>query len=75
VQHAIEGRTGQVTIGKLALFRIAELRVPLPPLIEQQEFERRLRMVESSLDAARRGLLALESLNTSLRARAFSGAL
>ena len=45
-QTQIASQTGQVTIGKLALFRIERIVVPLPPLEIQKMFMAKMRTVQ-----------------------------
>ena len=74
-QEQIGARTGQVTIGKLALFRIEQLPVLLPPMAVQLQFSARL----ATIDALRRTHLhhaaELDALFASLQHRAFRGEL
>lgn len=72
-QGQIGSHTGQVTIGKLALFRIEKLRVILPPLSLQRAFAVRvagIRGIEVSQTALHR---RLDGLFQSLLHRAFRG--
>ena len=75
VQNQIGLRTGQVTIGKLALFRIEQLSLPLPPLPLQKEFAARvteLRVLEAAQASSR---ARLEELFQSMLSKAFRGEL
>jgi len=72
VQHQIRSATGQVTIGKLALFRIEKLVVSLPPLEIQQEFARIAGEVDRLRLLQLRALSLHRELMTGLRARAFA---
>jgi restriction endonuclease S subunit len=75
LQSQIRSHVGQVTIGKLALFRIEKLELTLPPLELQRRF---LRQVESISDLRTTQVVAKkteEELRSSLRERAFSGSL
>jgi len=74
-QGQIGSYIGQVTIGKLALFRIEKLRVPLPPIDLQREFIRRVAAVESQTVAQRRAQSELDALFACLQHRAFRGEL
>jgi len=64
-QNQIGSHIGQVTIGKLALFRIEKLTVPLPPIELQREFARRVGAVEKLKTAQRASLAELDALLTS----------
>lgn len=75
VQRRIGAQVGQVTIGKLALFRIEKLRVPLPPLELQREFARRLASLERLKVAQRDSRAEIDALFASLQHRAFRGEL
>ena len=74
-QSQIASHIGQVTIGKLALFRIEKLTVPLPPLALQEEFVRRLDQVAVLKSATLGSLAEFEALFASLQHRAFHGEL
>jgi type I restriction enzyme S subunit len=72
VQKQIRLHTGQVTIGKLALFRIEQISFSLPPLPLQQEFAKRvseIRELEAEQAASRQ---RLDDLFQSTLHRAFS---
>jgi len=75
IQDQIQSHVGQVTIGKLALFRIEKLTIPLPPLPLQQTFATRIVSIEALKATHRRALAALDALFASLQQRAFAGAL
>lgn len=74
-QAQIRRLTGRVTIGKLALFRIEKIDVPLPPVPQQRAFAAVIRQVREQLVRQRAHLVYLEALFVSLQHRAFSGAL
>lgn len=74
-KQQIGARTGQVTIGKLALFRIEQIEVPLPPIDLQREFASRIRAVRSLADCQAESRHQLTLLRESLVHRAFSGGL
>ena len=75
-QAQIGSHVGQVTIGKLALFRIEKLKVPLPPIDLQREFVRRAAEVGLYATVQRGALLSrLDDLFASLQYRAFRGEL
>lgn len=75
IQSQIDSHVGQVTIGKLALFRIEKLLIPLPPLSLQQNFATRIQSVESLKAIHRAALIELDTLFASLQHRAFRGEL
>ena len=72
-QSQIRSHIGQVTIGKLALFRIEKLQVPLPPLDLQREFVCRITAVKTLKTIHRAALAELDALFASLQHRAFRG--
>lgn len=74
-QGQIGSHTGRVTIGKLALFRIEKLTVPLPPIELQHEFVGRAAEVETHRSAQRQAGSRLDELFASLQHRAFRGEL
>jgi type I restriction enzyme S subunit len=74
-QGQIGSHIGQVTIGKLALFRIEKLRVPLPPIEVQREFVCRAAEVEAHRTVQREACSRLDELFASLQHRAFRGEL
>jgi type I restriction enzyme S subunit len=74
-QGQIGSHIGQVTIGKLALFRIEKLQVPLPPIELQREFVRRAAEVDKHGAAQKESVSRLDELFSSLRHRAFRGEL
>lgn len=71
VQDQIRSQVGQVTIGKLALFRIERLRLPLPALERQRTFSKAMRCVTSTQRGLERQLKDLDALTESLQASAF----
>ncbi|MFZ4266833.1 restriction endonuclease subunit S [Streptomyces arboris] len=72
-QIAASSVTG--TISNLSLGQLGGLRLPLPPLELQQEFERRLSSIDRKRAAHCAHLSALDELFSSLQHRAFSGTL
>lgn len=74
-QNQITSHVGQVTIGKLALFRIEKLILPLPPIDLQREFARRVTAVERLKTSQRAALAEFDALFATLQHRAFRGEL
>ncbi len=74
-QGQIGSHVGQVTIGKLALFRIEKLKVPLPPITLQRAFIQRVSAVASLAAEQHKSQLRLANLFASLQHRAFRGEL
>ena len=72
-QSQIKSHVGQVTIGKLALFRIEKIKVPLPALALQCEFVLRVSALRDHDTVLRRAQLELDALFASLQQRAFRG--
>ncbi|MGV8966615.1 MAG: restriction endonuclease subunit S [Cellulomonas sp.] len=72
LQAQIAGRTGRVTIGKLALFRIEQLSVPLPPIELQLAFRERVLAARLLALSQVRQLEKLNALFASLQDRAFA---
>lgn len=70
-QSQIRSHVGQVTIGKLALFRIEKIKVPLPELTLQREFVLRISALRNHDTVLRRAQLELNTLFASLQQRAF----
>lgn len=75
LQDQIAKKVGQVTIGKLALFRIEQLELPLPPLALQAKFVEQAAMVDSQRVTVERTAAAEDELFSSLQSRAFRGEL
>lgn len=75
LQDQISARTGQVTIGKLALFRIEQLSLPLPPHQEQEAFAKAIRQLKTEKVKASGAEKSLGNLCSSLQHRAFQGEL
>lgn len=74
-QSQIRSHTGQVTIGKLALFRIEKLEVLLPPEDKQKRFAEFVSETESQRRRMTGQLDELDTLFASLQSRAFRGEL
>lgn len=60
---------------KLDAFGLSQIQIPLPPVELQQEFARRVEVIERLKDAHRRSLEELDALFASLQHRAFRGEL
>lgn len=75
IQSQIESHVGQVTMGKLALFRIEKLLIPFPPLPLQQTFAHCIQSVEALKTTHNAALQELDRLFASLQHRAFQGEL
>ena len=71
----ISSHVGQVTIEKLALFRIERISVPLPPLEAQHRYADCIAAIARHRSAHRAALAELEALFVSLQHRAFRGEL
>jgi type I restriction enzyme S subunit len=74
-QAQIGSHVGQVTIGKLALFRIEKIKVPLPPIEVQREFVRRVVAIGARAAAQRAAASRSDELFASLQYYAFRGEL
>lgn len=75
VQAQIRTHVGQVTVGKLALFRIEKLEVPMPPLQMQDLFLSRVKASRKWSGQSRRVATAGNELFGALQYRAFRGEL
>jgi type I restriction enzyme S subunit len=74
-QKQMTAKTGQVTISKLALFRIEQIQVALPDLEFQRKCVAMLEAVSIARSQAEDHLASLKSLLGSLQQRAFNGEL
>ncbi|WP_018615258.1 restriction endonuclease subunit S [Segetibacter koreensis] len=78
-QTEIKGKILSATLGKLALNRIGTLKVPLPPLEEQQqivqEIESRLSVCDKIEETITNSLKQAEALRQSILKKAFEGKL
>lgn len=74
-QRQIGTHIGQVTIGKLALFRIEKIMLPLPPVDLQRQFANRIEAIHRAKATHQSALAALDALFGSLQHRAFAGEL
>lgn len=75
VQQEIKKRTMAVGVPKLALFRIEQIELLLPPLELQNQFAERVAVIESQKQQAQLELAKSEELFNSLLQRAFNGEL
>jgi type I restriction enzyme S subunit len=64
-----------VGVPKLALFRIQQLELLLPPLVLQNEFAKTIQAIEAQKQQAQASLEKSETLFNSLLQRAFKGEL
>lgn len=60
---------------RISMGQLRSLKVPVPPLAEQQEFARRAAQLSSYVSTARRALASDDELFASLQSRAFRGEL
>ena len=74
LQAQIRASTGQVTIGKLALFRIEALEIPLPSIDEQRRFRNEVAQAQKMREVFARSKMVADSLFVSLQERVFSEA-
>ena len=74
-QDQISSHVGQVTIGKLALFRIEKVRLPLPPIDAQRRFARSVEAVARLRRVHQASTDEVDALFASLQHRAFAGQL
>jgi type I restriction enzyme S subunit len=74
-QDQISSHVGQVTIGKLALFRIEKLRLPLPPIEAQRRFARITEAVARLKQSHEASAAEANKLFASLQHHAFTGQL
>lgn len=74
-QSQIRASTGQVTIGKLALFRIEQLEIDVPNIETQRDIRRVLEEQQKNRRTASLALANIDLLFSSLQHRAFSGQL
>ncbi len=70
-QVQIGSHVGQVTIGKLALFRIEKIRVPLPPIDSQRKFACYVAAIEEHKAVQQAGLGQFDALFASILQCAF----
>ena len=75
VQQEIKKRTMAVGVPKLALFRIEQIELLLPPLELQNQFAERVAVIEAQKQKAQLELAKSEELFNSLLQRAFKGEL
>ena len=74
-QDQISSHVGQVTIGKLALFRIEKVRLPLPPIDAQRRFARSVEAVARLRRVHQASTDEVDALFASLQRHAFAGQL
>lgn len=67
--------TGQVTIGKLALFRIEKITIPMPDIKYQKVFSNAIAKIDLEIANFQRHFCQTERLFSSLQHRAFRGEL
>lgn len=72
-QSQITGQTGKATIGKLALFRIEKIVVPLPPIEKQREFSGTVEKIRKHRAIMQAHATELDNFFAALQQKAFSG--
>lgn len=72
-QQAILGQVGQVTIAKLALFRIQPLLIPCPPIHLQRQFSERVVALQGVKETSDTSERRIADLWATLLSRAFCG--
>lgn len=75
IQKEISKKTMAVGVPKLALFRIQQLELLLPPIELQNKFEEQVHLIETQKQQAQEALEKSESLFQSLLQKAFKGEL
>ena len=75
IQKQIKQKTMAVGVPKLALFRIQQLKILVPPIEVQKDFEKRKRLLVGLLKKSNENLSASERIFTSLSQQAFKGEL
>jgi type I restriction enzyme S subunit len=75
IQQQIKKRTMAVGVPKLALFRIQQLEILIPPIELQNEFAARVQLIEQQKQQAQEALQKSENLFNSLLQKAFKGEL
>jgi len=75
VQNQINSRIGVVGVPKLALFRIATLKIPLPPIELQNRFASIVKEIEKLKEKQKQSKESIEELFDSLVKKAFAGEL
>lgn len=78
-QKIIKSNTLSAAQGKLALFRIAQIPIPLAPLAEQKEvikqIERLMKIIDMAESYYEKALVDIDSLDQSILTKAFRGEL
>ncbi|MDC0309303.1 restriction endonuclease subunit S [bacterium] len=74
-QIQIRSKTKATSQPKLALFRIEEIEVPIPPIEKQNEFNNIVENISNSSKSLQKSKASSDNLFTSLQQRAFSGEL
>lgn len=75
VQKNIGAKTMAVGVPKLALFRIEQIELLIPPINVQNQFAARIQVIEQQKSIAQRSLYKSEALFNSLLQKAFKGEL
>ncbi len=75
VQKNISAKTMAVGVPKLALFRIEQIELLIPPIALQTQYEERVALIEEQKTIAQKSLEHSESLFNSLLQKAFKGEL
>lgn len=75
IQQQIRKRTMAVGVPKLALFRIQQLKILIPPINLQNQFAERVALIEQQKTQAQQSLQKSEDLFNNLLQKAFKGEL
>ena len=75
VQKNISAKTMAVGVPKLALFRIEQIELLIPPIALQRQYEERVALIEEQKSIAQKSLEKSEELFNSLLQKAFKGEL
>lgn len=75
IQNQIKSKTMAVGVPKLALFRIEQLELLIPPVVLQKKFEDKVNKIDSLIDKVKGGVFFVNEQFNSLSQKAFAGEL